>query len=145
MSHLEQNYAQRIRELGFRLTPQRQLILDAVCDVGGHATATEIYNRVNLIAPAINRATVYRTLNFFREHRLVVSSEIEGKALYEIANPTPHHHLVCRCCGSVEPLADHHFQDLADHLLAEHGFVAEMDHLTITGVCEHCRNGADHS
>lgn len=141
MSHVQQNYAQRIREQGFRLTPQRQHILDALCEAGGHATATEVYERVQLISPAINRATVYRALSFFCDLRLVVSSEIGGKVVYEIADPTPHHHLVCRCCGGVEPLGDHHFQELAKHLSAEHGFEAEMDHLTISGVCAQCHQG----
>jgi Fe2+ or Zn2+ uptake regulation protein len=139
MSHDSHNYASLIRKQGFRLTPQRQLILDTVCEVGGHATAKEIHERIQVIAPAVNRATVYRTLDFFRDLRLIVASDIGGKTVYEIADPIPHHHLVCRRCGRVEALADHHFHELFDHLMSEHNFEAELDHVTIPGICDDCR------
>lgn len=142
MSHQRQNYEERIRQQGYRLTPQRQLILDTVCQAGGHATATEIYRQINRVAPAINRATVYRTLNFFCQLRLLFSSEIAGKTVYEIADRVPHHHLVCRSCGYVAGLANHHFGELVDHLLAEHQFEAELDHLTIPGLCADCQSQA---
>jgi Fur family ferric uptake transcriptional regulator len=86
---------------------------------------------------------LYWFLNSFSDIRPVVSSEIGGKAAYEIADPNPHHHLVCRLCGQVESLADHHFQELGKHRSDEHGFKAEMDHLTISGVCAHCSYVAD--
>lgn len=139
MSHKEQNFAARIREEGYRFTPQRQLILDALCDMGGHATVEEIYDRVSETTPAINLATVYRTVHFLEELRLVVSAEIKGSTVYEIAEPTPHHHLVCRCCGQVKALADHHFEELVEHLAEEHHFKAEIDHLTLSGVCQQCQ------
>jgi Fur family ferric uptake transcriptional regulator len=139
MSHKERRFDQRIREMGYRLTPQRQLILDAVCGIDGHATVAEICQRVQAKAPAVNRATVYRNLNFLCEIRLLVSGEIGGKTVYELADPKPHHHLVCRSCGQVEFLADHHFRELMAHLLEEHDFVADIDHLTISGLCADCQ------
>lgn len=138
MSHITQGFANHIRELGYRLTPQRQLILDALCEAGGHATISDIYKRVSAKAPAVNRATVYRTVSFLQELHLVVKAEIAGNVVYEIADPTPHHHLVCRGCGKVELLDDHHFRALGDHLLAEHGFRADINHLTISGFCVDC-------
>jgi Fe2+ or Zn2+ uptake regulation protein len=140
MSHKERGFTRRIRELGYRLTPQRQLILDTVCDIGDHATAAEICQRVQATAPAINRATVYRTLNFLCELRLLVSGEIAGKTVYELADPEHHHHLVCRSCGQVASLADHHFRELVAHLFEEHSFAADLDHLTISGLCACCRD-----
>ncbi len=140
MSHIEQDFAGRIRELGYRLTPQRQLILDAVCEVGDHASAAEICRLVQAKAPAINQATVYRTLNFLCQIRLLVSGEIGGKTVYELAEHEPHHHLVCRQCGQVEHLSDHHFRELAAHLLQEHDFVADIDHLAISGLCADCHD-----
>jgi Fur family ferric uptake transcriptional regulator len=137
MSHYRMNYPDRIRKRGFRVTPQRQLILDAICEGEGHTTFDEIYARVQAKAPAINRATVYRALDFFRELGLIFAAEIGGHTGYEIASK-PHHHLVCRCCGKVEDLTDYHFHDLSAHLLEEHGFKAELDHLAIPGLCSKC-------
>jgi Fe2+ or Zn2+ uptake regulation protein len=141
MTHNKQNFAARIREEGYRFTPQRQLILDSLCSLGGHATVEQIYERVAATAPSINLATVYRTVSFLEELNLVVSAEIQGKTFYEIADATPHHHLVCRACGSVTQLADYHLHDLTEHLADEHDFRAELDHLVIRGLCRDCWEG----
>jgi len=139
MSHDRSECATQMREQGYRVTPQRLLLLDAVCEGNGHTTLDEIYERVKAKAPGINQATVYRTLDFLCELRLVVSAEIEGHTVYEIAEKTPHHHLVCRGCGTVQVLADFHFQELRVHLLEEHSFRADLDHLAINGLCAGCQ------
>jgi Fur family ferric uptake transcriptional regulator len=144
MSHNPAECAAQIREQGFRVTPQRMLLLDAICEGGGHTSFEEIYERVRAKAPGINQATVYRSLDFLCELRLVVSAEIEGRTVYEIAGERRHHHLVCKGCGAVQELGDYHFHDLREHLLQEHGFQAGLDHVVVTGLCPQCRNGARH-
>ena len=138
MSHDRLECAAQIREQGFRVTPQRLLLLDAICEGNGHTTFDEIYERVKSKAPGINQATVYRSLDFLCELRLVVSAEIEGRTVYEIAGETPHHHLVCRKCGAVQDLADFHFEELRSHLLKEHGFKTDLDHMVLNGLCAGC-------
>ena len=124
--------------MGYRMTPQRQIILDAVCESNGHVSVGELYDRVASKAPAINRATVYRTLNFLHDLGLVNTAEINGRVVYEIADPEPHHHLHCRHCGRVEVLGDAHFRTLVAHIAAEHHFYPEIEHLTLNGVCADC-------
>ena len=68
MTHQTLDYANRIRERGFRLTPQRELVLEAVCDGNGHTSFDEIKKRVETKAPAINRSTIYRTLEFLQKN-----------------------------------------------------------------------------
>ena len=138
MSHHQLDYDKRIREQGYRLTPQRQIIMDALCGIGDHATAGEVYEQVHAQTPSIDRATVYRTLHFFHDLRLVVATEIEGDMRYEVAGQTPHHHLLCRICGQEQELSDRHLHDLLEHLQQEHGFTAEINHLVIPGVCHNC-------
>ena len=113
MTHQQINYDKRIREQGYRLTPQRQIIMDALCAIGDHATVGQVYDHVHAATPSIDRATVYRTLHFFRDLRLVVATDIAGEMLYEVAGETPHHHLICRVCGSEQPLSDQHLHDLS--------------------------------
>ncbi|MEJ2747609.1 MAG: Fur family transcriptional regulator [Anaerolineae bacterium] len=139
MTHNTLNYAERIHERGYRLTPQRQIILDTLCSMGGHATAGDVFDQVHAQVPAINRATVYRTLSFFCELEVLVSGDIDGQTVYEIATPTPHHHLVCRECGHIETLADYHLTQLIEHLVEEHHFQPEINHLTISGLCRQCQ------
>jgi len=138
MSHDRLECAAQMREQGFRVTPQRLLLLDAICEGNGHTTFDEIYERVKSKAPGINQATVYRSLDFLCELRLVVSADIEGRTVYEIADETPHHHLVCRKCGAVQDLADFHFEELRSHLLEEHGFKTDLAHMVLNGLCAGC-------
>ncbi|MCA9922699.1 MAG: transcriptional repressor [Anaerolineales bacterium] len=129
----------KIRDLGYRVTPQRQIILDALFANGGHATPLEIFEQVNTQFPCVNRATVYRALDFFCDIQIATKSEIHGNTVYEIADEEPHHHLVCTQCGQVEILSDKHFTDLVAHLADDHGFQADLKHLVIPGVCRSCQ------
>ncbi|MCK5923290.1 MAG: transcriptional repressor [Methylococcales bacterium] len=139
MSHYELNYPDRLRNAGLRNTPQRQLILDSLCTMSSHASITQIYEDVHVNHPAIDRATVHRTMHLFESLGVVVSAEINHTTYWEIAGTTPHHHLICRVWGHEAALEHKHFQTLTDHLLTEHGFAAEINHLTIDGVCKQCR------
>lgn len=139
MSHHHWNYAALMRERGFRATPQRQLILDAICEGDGHTTPDEIYARVRDRTPHLNRATVYRNLDFLCEMRLVVAAQIGGQMVYEIAGETPHHHLVCRRCDKVEVISHETVKALFDRIGREQKFTVDMDHLALFGLCRKCR------
>jgi Fur family ferric uptake transcriptional regulator len=56
-----QGWQAQLRARGYRLTPQRQLVLEAVGKLG-HATPEEIAADVRQTAAAVNISTVYRTL-----------------------------------------------------------------------------------
>jgi Fur family ferric uptake transcriptional regulator len=134
-----------MREHGYRVTPQRQLILDAICASGGHTTPDEIYERVQARTPAINRATVYRTLDFLSELRLIVAIRMGGQTYYEIAGETPHHHLICRACGGMTQLDNALIDELIEAIDEKYNFTVDMDHVGLFGLCEPCRRAeADH-
>ena len=84
MSHTTLDLAAALHNRGARLTPQRQIILDALCALGGHVTVAELYERVHADFPAIDRSTVYRALAFFVELGLVAAAEMGGATVYEI-------------------------------------------------------------
>ncbi|MYJ78466.1 MAG: transcriptional repressor, partial [Caldilineaceae bacterium SB0670_bin_27] len=102
MSHDTTEISLQLRKSGYRVTPQRQLILDAVCRLGDHVTPEAVYDHVHRIAPTLSRATVYRVLHFLTEqHILAMVHMADGRLAYEMAGPEPHHHLVCRSCDSL--------------------------------------------
>ncbi|HUM70867.1 MAG TPA: transcriptional repressor, partial [Chloroflexota bacterium] len=102
MSHVQRDFAGQIRQMGYRMTPQRQMVLDVLCTQGGHMAAPEVVTAVQLHSPFLNRATVYRALDFLCELQLVTRTEIGGQIVYELAEERPHHHLVCRVCGHAQ-------------------------------------------
>lgn len=141
MSHNLDEIAARLRQQGYRVTPQRQLIIDAVCALGGHVTPEAVHAHVSAITPALSPSTVYRTLHFLHEQGILTSAQLPDSRLgYELAGKQAHHHLLCRQCGAVQHLNDNHFQPIFDHLREEHAFEPELNHLTIRGLCAGCQS-----
>ena len=115
------------------------MVLNALMRSGGHATALEVYGSVTDDFPGLNKATVYRTLDFLADEKIVTRSELNGRLLYEIAGDEPHHHLHCKNCGHMTHLDNHHFSELIQHLAEDHHFQADLSHLVIPGLCGQCQ------
>ena len=143
MPHHLRDYAALMRARGFRVTPQRQMILEAIDAGNAHTTLEEIYERVQAKAPVINRATIYRTLDFLCEQRLVAAAEIGGRKTYEIVGEEPHHHLVCRACGTVKQIGHEVMHTLSGTLEHEQDFTMDMEHLMIFGWCKPCEQARE--
>ena len=75
MSHHSIEYEAILHAAGHRITPQRILILDTVCDAGGHTSLGEIYAWAHKSDPTIDRSTLYRTLKLFVDLGLVLSAD----------------------------------------------------------------------
>ena len=92
---------QTLKERGHRLTPQRQLILEAIEAAEGHVSAESVHARVAAQFPQVNISTVYRTLELLQNLGLVTHTHFDdGIALYHLAEDSHHQHMVCRQCGS---------------------------------------------
>jgi Fur family transcriptional regulator, ferric uptake regulator len=132
------DWRERLREKGYRLTPQRELILDAV-DTLGHATPDEVLAEVRKHSSALNVSTVYRTLEVLEELGLVRHAHLSDRApTYHSVRDHEHFHLVCRNCQQVISVDPDVLQPLLTRLEADHGFVADVGHLTVFGTCEDC-------
>ena len=135
--------AARLRAAGQRVTPQRMMILGAFAEPGEHLTADEVYARVESFSPAVNRSTVYRTLELFRDLGLISETDLGGGVRhFELLDDGRHHHLICRECGGMLVLDDVLVQPLRDGIRERYGFVAKVDHLALFGVCAFCRPAA---
>ena len=127
---------------GYRLTAQRQMVLDAVGELGRHASPEEVYLRVHEKSSAINRATVYRVLSLLREVGLLSAAvHSNGRIEYEITGQESHHHLHCRSCGADHEFSDEAFVVFTEALSQQYGFQVESDHLILAGLCADCSQG----
>jgi Fur family ferric uptake transcriptional regulator len=128
-----------LKAKGYRLTPQRRVILDILHGEGAHLTADAIYEQVKDKVEGVNRSTVYRTLELLESQGLTVKAEIGGSHVYHHAEEGHHHHLKCRKCGKVIELPEEALDSLAKSLLERQGFSADLHHHVITGLCADCR------
>ena len=129
-----------LREKGYRLTPQRMLVIESLHEADGHISAEEIYAQLHSRYPYSNISTVYRTLELLKELNLVTETNFgEGCVRYHVAEKGHHHHLVCRQCGKTTDLDESVLYPLRDILLRDYKFEADLRHLAIPGECRECR------
>jgi Fur family transcriptional regulator, ferric uptake regulator len=134
--------AAMLRERGLRLTPQRQLILEAVHELG-HATPEQVHNHVRERAAGVNITTVYRTLELLEELGLVNHTHLShGSPTYHAAGEDQHVHLVCRGCGSISEVDPSVMQPVTERLMAEKAFRVDVGHVSLFGECADCKDQA---
>jgi Fur family ferric uptake transcriptional regulator len=131
-----------LRSRGYRLTPQRQLVLQAVTDLG-HATPEAIAERVRQVADGLSLSTVYRTLDLLEELGLVTHAHLgHGAPTYHVAAVADHLHLVCRGCDTVTEVAPEVLTGVVERLATDQGFTVDVSHFAIFGKCAACTAAA---
>ncbi|MFG2642309.1 Fur family transcriptional regulator [Streptomyces sp. NPDC048370] len=129
-----------LRQRGYRLTPQRQLVLEAV-DTLEHATPDDILGEVRKTASGVNISTVYRTLELLEELGLVSHAHLgHGAPTYHLADRHHHLHLVCRDCTNVIEADVEVAAGFTSKLKETFGFETDMKHFAIFGRCRDCSN-----
>ncbi|MDO9486464.1 MAG: Fur family transcriptional regulator [Actinomycetota bacterium] len=135
---MNSDWDQRLREHGFRITPQRQLVLEAVERLR-HGTPEEILVEVQRTASGVNLSTVYRTLEVLEDVGLVTHAHIgHGAPTYHAVDEELHIHLVCDTCGRVSSAPGEIAKSFVDQLRSDHAFVTDISHMAIHGECESC-------
>ena len=130
----------QLSEQGYRLTPQRMLVLSAIANSEHHISAEEIHARVVAKYPHVNISTIYRTMDLLKRLGLVTETDLGGgRVRYHPADKGHHHHLVCQDCGAVIDLDESVLASLKSRLLRECKFSADLSHLAIFGRCDGCR------
>lgn len=134
----------RLREKGFKLTPQRKSILDVIiANEGKHLSAEEIYELVRINCPDIGLATVYRTMQILDEIGLVYKHNFDdGRSRYEFNQDEDHqhHHLICMNCGKVVEVEEDLLEQLEHEVESKYNFSVTNHNLKFFGYCSQCRD-----
>lgn len=137
-----QAWDEQLRARGYRATPQRQLVLEALARLG-HATPEDVAAEVRQAARGVNISTIYRTLELLEQLGMVTHTHLgHGAPTYHLAADADHVHLVCRGCGKITEVSPEAVRPLVTVLDAEQGFETDVGHLTVFGRCGHCRDTA---
>jgi Fe2+ or Zn2+ uptake regulation protein len=85
-----------------RSTKQKRAILEIFDQQNSHLAAEEVYQLVRAMLPKISLGTVYRNLETLSQQGELLKTVFpDGKARYEGAKNTHHHHMVCMGCSNV--------------------------------------------
>jgi Fur family ferric uptake transcriptional regulator len=131
-----------LHERGLRMTPQRQLVLDAVRGLR-HATPEQVCQRVQQTTPTVNITTIYRALDLLEELGLVRHTHLGHGAPVYSAEAHEHLHLVCHRCGRVIEQPTGLLARLTDDLRERCGFRLDATHLALSGTCGQCLSEED--
>ena len=136
---MTEDWEVRLREQGFRITPQRQLVLQAVESLS-HGTPEEILTEVQRTATGVNLSTVYRTLEVLEDVGLVTHAHIgHGPPTYHSVDEHVHIHLVCDECGKVLSIPAAVAEEFVVRLEDSYGFRTDIAHVSVHGQCESCK------
>jgi Fur family transcriptional regulator, ferric uptake regulator len=136
---MTQAWDEELRARGYRVTPQRQLVLEAVAKLE-HASPEEIWADVQQTASGVNISTIYRTLELLEQLGLVTHTHLgHGAPRYHMAAEADHVHLVCSTCGRITQVPPDTVDALVTALDENNGFQTDLGHLTVYGRCAMCR------
>lgn len=119
-------------------TRQRQLLLEVIREADGHIDAKELFRRAIEKDNSISSATVYRSLNLFKELGLIDGNRLgRPQCYYELKQPAEHQHLVCQRCGKVVDFACP-LSEVLEKVKNEHGFTVTKAEVYLEGYCSYC-------
>ena len=135
----------RLRQDGFRLTPQRMAVLRVLADDTGHPTVEQVYERVHVAYPTTSLATIYKTIDMLKGIGEVLELSVGESHRYDGRDPRPHPHLICEGCGRITdlvldgPLGDPAFLIArATEVAAARGYHDVLPQLEFRGRCAAC-------
>lgn len=138
MSEPGQQFDAQLRAVGLRSTVQRRAVLAGLHELG-HATVDDLAAHVQRHHPDVSLSTIYRTVEALDEAGLVTHAHLHhGSPTYHSVDEAAHVHLVCTGCGDVDQQPAVVAEPMAAALRAATGFVVEVTHLAVHGLCAAC-------
>jgi Fe2+ or Zn2+ uptake regulation protein len=131
-------------EKKYRMTPQREVILEEVRKDHGHPTADEIYDRVRKRLPRISMGTVYRNLDILATCGHIQKIEPVRPQMRFDGETGEHYHIICSRCGKIEDAPFEPSDDTLENLenalgkLTTYGIFGHK--LEFIGLCEGCKD-----
>jgi len=132
--------AQKYRDNGYKATPQRLSILEALSNGMDHFSVEDIYQKVKETNPSISLNTVYNTLQTLKGIGEVAELNPTGsKSIYD-ARTDPHHHAVCVHCKKIVDISDDGYLNISTPVSVSMNFHIINYHIQFYGMCNQCSN-----
>lgn len=131
-----------IKQKGLKYTKQREIIFETILNSDRHMNAEELHDVVSKNHPdeKIGIATVYRTLAFLEESRLISSISLDRDGKKFESNAKEHHdHLICSKCGKIIEFVDEDIENKQEKIAKNHGFKLLNHTMYLYGICKDCQ------
>ena len=135
--------SEKVSEQRYRMTQQRQIILEAVRRLHSHPTADEVFLRVRKKLPRISMGTVYRNLDILSRTGIIKKIETSSPQMRFDGKTEDHYHITCMVCGSIQDVPaeekDHNLKKLEKALGTTTDYSILGHNLEFIGLCSNCR------
>ena len=131
---------EKLRELNYRLTPQRLAVLKILAVSHGHPSVERIYEQVKTDFPTTSLATVYKTVSLVKELGEVLELGFsDDRNRYDGNKPYSHPHLICTHCRNIIDPDLSSLHHMTEELEKETGFRIVNHRMDFFGLCPDCR------
>jgi len=132
----------KLRENGYKVTPQRLAICELVLSSKDHPTAERLHRQLKAKQPTMSVATLYQTLHLLTEIGLLQELGFgEGISRYE-PDTSPHINVVCEKCGKIRDYHDENIKELWSRIIKNLGIQPIGQRLDVYTYCEECGKSA---
>lgn len=130
-----------LKAKGYRITPQRKLIIAELVAANKALSAAEIYDSLRIECPQIGLDTIYRNINVLADMGVLMPISGVGKdsIKYELNCMHHHHHILCVDCGEIQCLDICPIDDNVANIIADKGYELLTHNIELYGLCEKCR------
>jgi len=134
------NMLRKLREMRYRITPQRLAILKILAESQGHPGAEDIYALVKTDFPTTTIATVYKTLAVLKSIGEVLELEFSGDYnRYDGKKPGSHPHLICIKCKRIVDPDLTSLDEMTAKIASQTGYKLISNRLDFYGICPECQ------
>ena len=129
----------KVKENGYRLTPQRVELLHLIANRTDHPSASQLYNEIKIQFPTMSLATVYKTLDLLKELGEVLEIDLGDVSHYDGNRPDPQPHLICIKCNKIIDGEVSLDQESLRSLERTSGYKILRPQITLYGLCPDCK------
>lgn len=143
MNNKSTSLKDKLKDRGYRATPQRQAILEVISNhKGSHLSCEEVFELVKDQYPSIGLSTIYRTLPLLEKMEVLDKILVDdGIVRYEFNNRNEmhfHHHMICVTCGAISEIEQNMLVDFEKQLYKDNNFIVKNHSVKVYGYCKNC-------
>ena len=131
------------KTITYRMTRQREVILEEIRRAKLHPSADEVYEMVRKRLPRISLGTVYRNLEILSELGEIQKLELGGDIKRFDWDPKKHYHVRCLQCGRVDNAPIAPLREIEDELYGTTVYTIIGHRLEFEGLCPRCTREAE--
>ncbi|MCI7260889.1 MAG: Fur family transcriptional regulator [Selenomonas sp.] len=133
-----------LRESGFKVTPQRLAVYDALSQTTAHPNAEMLYQELKPYYPTMSLATIYKALGIFCEVGLAQALNVGEESFRFDANAKAHPHIRCAICGRVDDIENLPEKTMEQQAGIATGYEVTGHQYYFFGICPNCQKRQKH-